>query len=237
MADGYIDYKEVGEYANHFTSEAKKLLGASPLVDVAALLQLVGADATRVASELQKAGVQRGGLRSSASDVKTLAESTGKVIEQFWSYLGSLDGVKVDIQAFFTGGTLGKHAKLKPADMRSKAQSVLRGFVANPKLPQGDVWQKRLTDSEAALGAALDGKGDAASGSITKTANLVAAREKFLVSYNGVAKRLVLGLLTALGREGEMGLFFKDLQVNEKAPAKGKAAQPAPAPEPGVPVK
>ena len=230
MADSYIDYDEVSEYGNHFASEAKKLLGASPLVDVAKLVKLVAGDVAAVAAELEKAGAKRGGLRSTAIDVKALSAGTSATVEQFFRYLGSLDEGVVDVATYFDRGQLGRHANLKPADVRSKAQRALRGFAANPKLPGGAAWKKKLTDSEAALGAALDGKGEAASGSITKTADLVAAREKFLVSYNGVAKRLVLGLLTSLGREGEMGLFFKDLLVNERAPAKGKGKKGGAAP-------
>jgi hypothetical protein len=233
MTDAYIDYDEVGEYGNHFTSEAKKLLGASPLVDVAALIKRLSGDTKAVATALEGAGSKRGKRRASSGEVKTTAAMAGKVLDQFWSFLGSIDGV--DVAAFFEGGKKGATAKLKPGDVRSKALRALRGFTAHTKLPQGDAWKKRLTDAEAELGAALGGKGDAHGGSISQTAELVAARESFLVSYNGVAKPIVRGLLTSLGREGEMALFFKDLQVNEGARKRKKAGDGAQPVAPAAP--
>lgn len=235
MADRYIDSSEVREYGDHFISEAKKLIGASKLVDVEALIQRVAGDMASVGVELGKTGMTRSEARGAKTDTSDVTAKARRTVEQFWSYLGTLDDdVAVDVQAFFAGGKLGALASLKPADVQSKMGAVLKGFAAkgNAKLPDAAAWKAKLTAAEAALGATLAGKGSVKAGAVKDTAALTAARARFLVSYNGVAKKLVLGLLTALDRADELVLFFKDLQVQEGGADKAKE----PAPQPGAPV-
>jgi len=167
-----------------------------------------------VADELKKQGITRSDVHGGRKDVAALAEGLRKEIKRFHKHLGALDdGVKIDGTAFFAGGKLGKITTLKPADLVAKASKVLDGFdaAANAALPDGAKWKGKLTTARDALGAAVSGKGTAATQSIQRTAALVKAHEAFLATYNGVAKRLVYGLLVHLGRKSEYRLFFKDL--------------------------
>lgn len=218
MADDYIDYLECLEYGEFFATEVMKLSGASTLVDVAALVAHVDAATQGVANELQKQGVHRSTVRIDRQEVEVKAAAMRKTLEKFHHYLGGLDDDAAgDIEAFFAGGHLGALSALKPADVAQRAGVVLRGFAANTTIPDADKWRTRLEDAQAALVAALAGKGSSTGTSIQGTAALVAAREAFLVAYNGVAKKLVAGLLASLGRKTELRLYFKDLQVNESA--------------------
>lgn len=232
MADTNIDYFEVDEYGAHFVEQSAQLVGKSPLVDVALLAQLVDGARQAVAAELKKQGITKSDVRGGRKDVEALAETLRKEIERFHKHLGTLDDdVKVDRHAYFAGGKLGKITALKPADLVKKATKVLDGFdvPANAALPDGAKWKGKLTKARDALGAAVSGKGAAATQSIQHTAALAAAHEAFLATYNGVAKRLVYGLLVHLGRKDEHRLFFKDLQVDEG----GAPVQP-PSPEPPI---
>lgn len=229
MADNHIDFFEVGEYGGHFVEEVQKLVQVSPLVNVEALIALVGGAVGSVNAELEKVGVKRSDLRTGRSDTEGAAERGRKEIERFYSYLGSLDDdVAVDRKAFFSEGKMGALAVLKPGDVKSKLEDVLRGFTApaNAGLPEHAKWAQKLGAARDGLAGALAGKGSARSVSVQSTAGLVAAREEFLDSYNGVAKRLIRGLLASLKREEEMRLFFLDLQVNEGGKAKKDEAPP-----------
>jgi hypothetical protein len=112
-------------------------------------------------------------------------------------------------------------------------RQVLRAFSApiNAALPERAKWEGKLRAASEALDAALGAKGNAKTGAIQSTAGLIAAREAFLRAYNGVAKRLIQGLLVELGREDEMRLFFKDLQVNARTLAKKAPAETPKPPE------
>jgi hypothetical protein len=221
MSDDYFNYLECLEYGEHFTTEVQKLAGTSNLVNVVALAGYVGAAMNTVAAELEKQGIQRSNVRVDRQDVEAKTGAMRKVLEKFHHYLGGLDDDEAgDIAAFFEGGNLGNLSAMKPADVAQHAGTVLRGFAANTTVLDGAKWQTRLEDAQTALVAALAGKGSSKGSSIQATAALVAAREGFLVAYNGVAKKVVAGLLTSLGRKGELRLYFKDLQVNESAPGK-----------------
>lgn len=227
MSDNYINYLEVDEYGTHFLSTAASLVGASPLVNVQVLLDLVQAKTNAVNAELEKAGIQRSALRQGSSNTQTAAEDAKAEINRFWSYLQSLDpGTPADVEAFFKGGKQGSLAGLKPADIKGKLIEVLTGFGAdiNKNLPDGAKWQTRLATARDALSGL--NAGAVRSASIAATAELKNAREDFLTAYNGVAKRVVLGLLILLGRKEEYAHFFKDLQVNE-AGAKTKEETPS----------
>ena len=84
-------------------------------------------------------------------------------------------------------------------------------------------------------GRALKSKQSARGTTVNATADLIAARERFIDLYTGVAKPLVRGLLNELGRTKEFELFFLDLQMNEGSPRKpGEGASgsvPAPVPQ------
>jgi hypothetical protein len=235
MADDYIDYLECLEYGEFFTSEVKKLLGKTNLVDIAALGAHVTSAMQSVATELEKQGVNRSGVRIDRKDVEAKTVAMRKALEKFYHHLGSLDDdAGVDIDAFFAGGNLGGLAALKPADVVQRAAEVARGFAANTSLPEGAKWKTRLEDAQSALVGALSGKGASTGTSIQGTTALIAARQDFLLAYNGVAKKLIAGVLTSLGRKDELRLYFKDLQVNESSRAKLTTEEPTTAPANGT---
>ena len=236
MADDYIDYLECLEYGEFFTTEVQKLAGASNLVDIDALSAYVGTAMRSVATELEKQGVNRSGVRIDRQDVEVKTTTMRKTLEKFYHYLGSLDDdANLDIAAFFAGGNLGTLSALKPADVAQRANEVIRGFAANTAVPDGARWKTRLEDAQSALVAALSGKGSSTGTSIQGTASLVVARENFLNAYNGVAKKLIGAILTSLGRKDELRLYFKDLQVNESGRAKPAPEEPTPPATGGTP--
>lgn len=231
MADDYIDYLECLEYGTFFTTEVKKLAVASNLVDIDALRTYVGAAMQAVATELEKQGVNRSGVRLDRQDVEAKTKTMRKTLEKFYHYLGSLDDeAGVDIAAFFAQGNLGSLAALKPADVAQRAGEVIRGFAVNTTVPNGAAWKTRLEDAQTALVSALSGKGSSTGSSIQGTAALVDARQNFLIAYNGVAKKLVGGILTSLGKKDDLRRYFKDLQVNESSSGAAADAPPVPAP-------
>jgi hypothetical protein len=228
--DVHIDDGEVAEYADHFVHEAQKLVGLSPLVDMNGVIDLVRTTAQSVADELAKQGVNKSGLRGERKGVKELAPALSAEIERFHGYLRSLDaGASVDPEAFFPGGKLGRLAQVKPADLVSRASTILRGFgvPANANMPDAAKWQASLTAARDALQSVVLGKSSKANHAVQRTAALVTARDAFLDAYNGIAKRVVMAVLIHAGRRDERRLYFKDLQVNE-----GPGAKPAPAPSP-----
>lgn len=225
MNDRYIDYFEVDEYGTHFVQTAKSLIGACPLVDVQALINEVDTKTKAVNTELKKAGIQRSALRGEAGDVEHQAKKAGEELGRFWSFLNSLDeGIALDRQAFFQGDKQGAIAKLKPADLKARIVQVLIGFSAeaNKNLPDASKWQNKLEAARDGLGGALDSTGGAKGEVIQAGTALRNAREAFLTAYNGVAKRLILGLLVWLGRKDEYVYFFKDMQLSEGR-SKGEA--------------
>jgi hypothetical protein len=223
MADNYIDYFEVSEYGNHFVSEAKKLSGLSKLVDIDALRARVQSAVDEVNGELQNAGIQRSDLRCGRDTTAQAVPLLRDALERFYHHLLSLPvSAGIDVDAFFPGKTLGNLSRLKPADLAAKADQVLHGFAtkSNGGVAGLTKWQSAIEDARSALGRALKGKHSARGASVTATAGLLAARERFVGLYSGVAKPLVRGLLSELGRAKELDLFFVDLQVNEGSPRK-----------------
>lgn len=229
MADAYIDFFEVFEYGDHFLQQSKQLVGLSKLVDVTQLQTLVDASMKGVAIELEKAGIRRSDKRHDKKEADDKATTLRKEMERFHKHLGAQEGdAPIDAAAFFPSNKLGNVSQMKPADLAQKAGEILRGFNAptNASLPDGAIWKGRLENARAALVAALAGKETTSAASIQATQGLTDARAAFLVAYNGVAKRLVLGLLASLDRKDELSLFFKDLQLNERRPAKAAPAPP-----------
>jgi hypothetical protein len=233
MADDYIDYWEVGEYAAHFLNASKQLVGASKLVDMEEVRTLVQHGADRVAVELQKTGIQRSARRRGGGTVEEANDAARKDVEKFHNYLNSLDDdLPLDRAAFFPGDKLGPISTFKPADMKAKLDEVLRGFAvpSHHGLPDRNKWKKRLEAARDGLADAIAGKSGARGASVQATTQLVQGREEFLGVYNGVAKPLVRGLLAHLGRKDEYNQFFADLLVNESGAA--TPGTPAPAPTP-----
>ncbi|MFT3767171.1 MAG: hypothetical protein QM820_16865 [Minicystis sp.] len=227
-----IALSDVAIYGTHFINEAPKLMGASPLVDIGAVIGRVQAATDAVGAELAKAGVKRSTLRSGRVGIAAAAPAMRDVIERFHHHLGSLSGKSgVDVAAFFTGGKLGSLARLKPADLLKKADKVLRGFEvpANVTASGLSPWQNEVQAARDVLAAAIKGKGSAHGDSIVTTAALADAHERFVTLYNGVAKNLVRGVLNDLDRGDELPLYFLDLQTTGGAP-KAKTAKAVPAP-------
>ncbi|MDC3959456.1 hypothetical protein KEG38_36720 [Polyangium jinanense] len=218
MADRYIDDGEVSEYGRHFVTEAKKLVGASELVDVAKLIARVLGAVEAVETELAKVRSQRSEVRTERGGTGEAEEAVRDVVTRFHAYLRSLPkGTSFDFEAFYPGKNLGEVAALKPADLVTKAADVLRGFdvARNAGLDAFVPWKQEIAGARSALDAALSGKSGAANRSVTTTAGLAAARAHFLKTYNQVAKPIVRGVLNELGRGEEVRLFFKDLTVQE----------------------
>ncbi|MFN7145415.1 MAG: hypothetical protein ACK4YP_16700 [Myxococcota bacterium] len=226
MADAYIDFFEVAEYGTHFVREGKKLVGASPLVDVAALVARVQKAVDDVDAELGKAGISRSSLRTGRDEVAIAAPAARDTIDRFFHHLAAQPAASgIDVAAFFPGNKLGALARLKPADLRGKADEVLRGFDAPANVPIASLgsWKADIQAKRDDLDAALTGKGSSRGDSIIATAALTAARERFVALYNGVAKHLVRGMLSDLGRANELSLYFLDLQVHEGGPRRNPA--------------
>jgi len=230
MADDNIDYLECLEYGDHFDKEIDELNGKSKLVDVGELKTLVASATAAVGTELEKQGIKRSGVRVDRKEVAAKVTVLRKDIEKFHHHLGSLDDDQgFDLDAFFKDGNLGPISTLKPADLVQFAGGVLRGFAvdANANIPDAAKWKLRLETSQSALKGSIADKSASSGNTIQGTVALVAARQAFLVAYNGIAKRLVQAVLIQLDRKDELRLFFKDLQVNEDA---------APAPNDTAPV-
>jgi hypothetical protein len=223
MADRYIDYDEVSEYGRHAATEIKKLEGLSDIVNVALLVSRVLGAVENVETELKKARSERSDLRAERGSTADAEEGVRDIVGRFYYHLRSLPkSVDFDFDAFYQGKNLGDLASLKPADLRAKAASVLHGFdtAKNKSVAGFASWKQDITTAHQAIDDTLTGKGGAQNRAFVATASLVAAREKFLQIYNGVAKPIVRGLLNDLGRGEEYRLFFRDLTVNEGAKSK-----------------
>lgn len=217
MADRYIDYFEVSQYGSYFVTEAAALVGASELVNIAALQQRVAAAVEAVVVELEKIGIRRSDLRIGQADVDAAVPAVRKELERFYNFLGGLeDEVKIDRESFFPGDRLGNLASLKPADLLARTDEVLRGFQApdNAGVPERDKRKAKLESVRKTLADALGSSSANTHRVISATAGLAAARERFLGLYNGVAKPLVRAMLADLGRADEYTRFFFDLQVD-----------------------
>lgn len=217
MADNYIDYLECLEYGGHLVREGMSLIDASPVVNVDVLLGQVADAARAVALELDKVGVKASALRGERGSIDQVASIARATLHGFFHHLRVQRVVlSFDFEAFFARQAVGKLARLKPADLLGKMDSVLRGFAApgNADVPGAAEWQKALGDAREALDRAVSGRGTAKLQSIKATAGLIAARQRFLARYR-LAKRIIRALLDDLGRGHELALFFLDLQVNE----------------------
>jgi hypothetical protein len=224
MADRYIDYQEVSEYGRYFAREVRALVGASPLVDIEALAQRILAEVAAVEGERFSAQMHGSSFRMERGDSGQATRRLRDQLRRFHHHLKTLSPEGFDFEAFFAGGKLDGVHRLKPGDLVSRADYVLSGFTvpANAGLPGANTWQGALQDARDALADATGGRQQARNDSIFATADMIAARQRFLDLYNGVAKPLVRGVLRDLGRANEYRRFFRDLQVNEG----GRAAAP-----------
>lgn len=228
MPDRYIDDNEVSEYGGHAAREIKKLAGLSELVDATKLAARVASAVGDVEVEVAKARGEKNELRDGRGATSGAEEACADVVTRFYHHLRSLPrSVDFSFDAFYEGQLLGDVAKLKPADLRAKAAYILSGFDApkNKNVAAFAAWKSDIAAAHDALNDALSGKGSAQNRTYAATAGLVAARERFLQVYNGVAKPLVRGLLNDVGRGGEYRDFFRDLTAQESSPHKG-AAEP-----------
>jgi hypothetical protein len=217
MADRYIDYWEVSVYGRYCASTVRTLVGASPLVDMEVLAQRILAEVEAVEAEMQRAGFHGSSFRMERGDSGQATKWLRDLLRRFHHHLKTLPPKELDFEAFFAGRKLDGVHRLKPEDLVSRAETVLRGFLvpANAELPGASQWQGALQDAHDALDTAIHGTHRARNNSILATTDMVAARERFLELYNGVAKPLVRGVLRDLGRANEYRRFFRDLQVNE----------------------
>lgn len=221
MADSYIDYFEVSEYGQYFAKRAQQLVGSSSLVNMKSLIAMVEGAVSRVNQEIEAAGLERSDLRGGRLDTGAAADAGRKVIRRFHGFLQSVEEeVALDREALFPGGKLGNIERMKPADVKARLDSLIRGLMlpANLGMPEHPSWQSRLTGSRDELAAALSSKDGAGMATRQINADLRAAREEFIKVYGRIAKRLVRAVLIALDREAEMPLFFRDMQVNEDSP-------------------
>ena len=230
MADRYIDIFEVSEYGDFFLSESKRLVGVSSLVSVEALQDKVRVAKERVEEERTRAGITRKQTDSAAAIEAT--EALRGHLNRFHSFLNSLDPseVKVEVTKFFPGNVLDGLRQLKPADVKARAEKVSEGFAVEAHKDTAELlpWSKKLSTAKEALAALLANKDGQKNEGILLTASVATAREEFLTAYNTVAKPLLRGLLSSLGRSDEFERYFKDLQVNESRKAKPAESNPEP---------
>lgn len=232
MADTYIDYGEVSEYGRYFAAMLDTLIGASPVVDMAAFKQRVLAEVESVEAEQQGARTQQSGMRVGQGGTAEAVETTSSVLRRFHHHLKTLPpGIILDHAAFFPRGALGKLSRLKPADLLARADEVLHGFTvdANAELPDAARWQAEIMVEREGLAEVLASKHGARHGKTQAVSALVAARERFLHVYNVMGKRLVHVVLADIGRLDEYTRFFLDLQVNEGGPRTPHAPEDEPA--------
>ncbi len=216
--DPHIDYQEVSVYGRYFYRQSESLIGASELVDVAALRRLVLGRVEGVEAELLGVGAPRSIERLGRGSVVETTEEMRDHLRRFFFHLQSLPASSgVDIAAFFAGGKLGRISQQKPEDLLAQGDAVLRGFAlpASATLPEAARWQTDIAASRQALDDALHGKQSATNSASAGTGSLSQARTSFLIAYNKVAKRMIRALLAELGREHEFRRYFRDLQVNE----------------------
>lgn len=240
VADTHIDYFEVSEYTQYFVEQAITLFGASPLVNVEALVARVLQVQQIVEREVLASGLQRSLLRTTRGGITEAGDRMLDNIRRFHRYLQSLPpGTPLDAVAFFPNGYNGQ--RRKAADLLAQGKQVLNGFAApaNATVPSGPEWQASFILARDVLQQALSEKGSASRVSLNATSALEEARLAFLAVYNGMAKRLVRVVLQDVGREHEFTRFFRDLQVNEggsRSPEAPEGPEAPKAPEaPGTP--
>lgn len=227
MADRYIDNREVVEYGRHFLREVTRLIGLSPLVDIAFLQQLVQACVDAMETALAAASQQQSRARVGRAGTAAAAAGTVESLRRFHYHLKALPReVQFDHEAFFVRAVMGRLDRLKPADLLARAERALAGFAApaNAGLPDAAEWQRIIETARDALAATIAGKQAATGGNRDATGSLEDIRLRFVDLYNNVAKRLVWALLAHTGRLDEYRRYFLDLQVNESGRGRSTGA-------------
>jgi hypothetical protein len=235
--DRYIDYREVSQYGRYFVDRVAELVGASPLVDVEALRQMVLAAVMAVEAGMLGTDTQHSSLRTERGGTDASAEALADLLRRYYLHLQSLPPqVSFDLAAFFPAGKIKSVSGLKPEDLLSRADDVLRGFAmpANALLPDVATWQPQIVVARANLASAIGGKLSAAHEASGATGSLAQARERFLHVYLKVARPLIRGLLAQLGREHELRRFFRDMQVPESRAPGQPREEPGSLPDDGA---
>lgn len=229
--DSYIDYHEVAQYGRYFHRHSESLVGASAVFNVEVLRQLVLSKVEAVEAALSETNTPRSVVRTERSGVEEASEELLGRLRRFYHYLRSLPAsASVDVAAFFANGKLGRISKSKPEDLLSRADGVMRGFAApaSAGVPNAAEWQAEIAQSRTNLASVVEGKLGANNQTSTAVGSLMRARDEFLHVYNKVAKRAIRGLLAELGREHELRLYFRDMQVHEGRPTPGEPVPEAP---------
>ena len=219
--DSYIDSPEAVQYGRYFFLHIEPLIGASEVFNVEALRQKVRLKYQAIEAGMMVTNTPRSVVRTGRSAVDDASDDLLGRLRRFYHYLQSLpDEANVDVAAFFAGGKLGNLSQYKPEDMLDRGDAVVRGFAAptSAGMPNAAEWQAEIVLSTETLTAAINDKLGAANTSSTATSSLARARQEFLHVYNKVAKPAIRGLLAELGREHELRLYFRDMQVNEGRP-------------------
>jgi hypothetical protein len=237
--DTYIDNHEGVLYGRYFHRHSEPLVGASNVFNVGVLREIVLLRAENLHTAMTVADSPRSVVRTGRTEVDVASDEVLDRLRRFYYFLQSLpDSANVDVGAFFANRRLGNLSQQKPEDMMSRAETVLRGFTtpSSARVPNGVVWQTEIVDARTALADALVGKLGAANSTSTAVGSVARARAELLHVYNKVAKPAIRGLLAELGREGELRLYFRDLQVNEGRPRPpGTPAEPDDQPGGDVP--
>lgn len=228
--DPYIDNHEVILYGRHFFRHVEPLIGASQVIDVEALRQLVLAKVNAVEAAMTGADTPRSEVRTGRDAVEESNQELLDRLRRFYHYLQSLPAsANVDVGAFFANRKLGKLSHHNAEDLVARADTVMRGFTTptSAGVPNASAWQADILLARTRLDDVVSGKHGASNTASTSGGSLAVAREEFLHVYNKVAKRAIRGLLAELGREDELRLYFRDLQVNEsRARSAGTPAEP-----------
>jgi hypothetical protein len=218
FVDPYIDNHEAILYGQYFFRHVEPLIGASQVVDVEVLRQLVLAKVNALEAGMTGAGTPKSEVRTGRDAVEELKEELLDRLRRYYHYLQSLPAsASVDVGAFFANRKLGKISQHSAEDLMARADTVMRGFTTptSARVPNGNDWQTEILLARTRLNQALQSKHGAANTATTSGGSVVQAREEFLHVYNKVAKRAIRALLAELGREDDMRLYFRDLQVNE----------------------
>jgi hypothetical protein len=221
FVDPYIDNHEAVVYGQYFFQHVEPLIGASQVVDVEVLRQLVLLKVNAIEAGMTATDTPKSDVRAGRDVVEELNVELVDRLRRFHYYLQSLPAsANVDVAAFFANGKLGKISSRKPEDVMARASTVMRGFTTSsgPRVPGGPEWQADILVARTRLNDAIQGKLGASNTATTSGGALIQAREEFLHVYNKVAKRAIRALLAELGREDEFRIYFRDLQVNESRP-------------------
>lgn len=230
--DPYIDNHEAVLYGRYTYRRTEPLVGASQVIGVQALRELVLGVTNAVEARMTDADTPRSDVRTGREAVEELNEELLDRLRRFFHYLQSLPAsANVDVGAFFANRKLGKLSQHSPEDLVARADTVMRGFTTptSARVPNGAEWQGEILLARTRLDEAVNGKQGASNTASTSGGSLAQARAEFLHVYNKVAKPAMRALLAELGREHELRLYFRDLQVNEDRTSPGDTSA-----EPGI---